>query len=282
MKLLLLLIVFISSQFGETFRSFQFLSKFRWQNTFLKNNEDKFDKLSDFLQQLAESQKMTDQQLNKLADKTDEQLNKLADKTDEQLNKLADKTDEQLNKLTKSLKASQNRIDKQLEGLIGYNKNRDLELEKILSKTFSDFLKKNEWLVLTIDLDKIYSTDGREITEWDGIIYATHENNNPCLFFIEAKQLFTTDKLRDFYKRIEMMKNDVLPKLNYKDPNAAQIYKSMAKTLSQYLELSGNATTKVCGVIGSPNIEDSTKAQISASTSYVTLTKDVYTVVLQI
>jgi hypothetical protein len=38
-------------------------------------------------------------------------------------------------------------------------------------------------LVLTVDLDKIYSTEGREITEWDGIIYATHENNNIIIYF---------------------------------------------------------------------------------------------------
>ena len=66
--LLIVLILFLSSPF----RSFKFLSKFKIRNSFLKNNQDKFDKLSDFLQQLAESEKQTEEQLKK----TDEQLKK--------------------------------------------------------------------------------------------------------------------------------------------------------------------------------------------------------------
>jgi hypothetical protein len=269
-----------------------------------KNYDDKFDKLSDCLLK-------TDDLLNKLIKKTNKELSHLIasqEKTEKQIKQMSnliasqvasqEKTEKQMSNLIASqvasqektekqmrnLIASQEKTDKELNNLIGYNKNRDNELEIAFLNAFVDFLNKNEWwFVVTLDVAEIYDTQGKVITEWDGVVYATHKNiSNPCLFFLETKQLFTTKKLQSFYKRLDKMKKDVLPKLNYKDPDAKQIYKSMAKTLSTYLELSGNITAKVYGVIGSPNIEQGAKERISASTSFVTLTEDVYKVVLQI
>jgi hypothetical protein len=189
--------------------------------------------------------------------------------------KFKKKTAKQLNKTDLQLKITQI----QLDGLLCYNKNRDHELEMVFLKTFVDYLKKNNWSACTVDIDEVYDQQGKVITEWDGIVYATHENiSYPCLFFIETKQIFTTQKLQNFYERLDKMKNDILPNLNFKDPDAKQIYKGMAKIFSLHFD----NTTRVYGVIGSPNIEQGAKDKISASTSFITLTKDVYKVVLQL
>ena len=56
-----------------------------------------------------------------------------------------------------------------LENLVGYNKNRDEELEVLLSTAFYEYLRQKKWQVLQIKVSQIYNTTGSPILQWDFI-----------------------------------------------------------------------------------------------------------------
>ena len=89
-----------------------------------------------------------------------------------------------LKNTTISLQSAQNITNAQLKELIGYNQNRDSELECVLLSSFRNHLRMNDWEEYEIEVKNIYEPDGRVITKWDGIIFAVHPSMKyPIIFF---------------------------------------------------------------------------------------------------
>ena len=100
-----------------------------------------------------------------------------------------------------------------LQNLVGYNKNRDEELEVLLSSAFYDYLRQEEWQVEQIKVSEIYNTTGSPILEWDFIFFATHQDYEPTLFLGEAKQLAKSSHGSTLSTKALKMTSLVLPGL---------------------------------------------------------------------
>jgi hypothetical protein len=85
---------------------------------------------------------------------------------------------------------SQAKTERQLFELIGYNKNRDIELESVISSYFHLTLLNEGWNVTRVKVKDIYSLEGRLLTDWDGAFFGTRSDMElPIFFIVESKQL---------------------------------------------------------------------------------------------
>ena len=100
-----------------------------------------------------------------------------------------------------------------LVNLVGYNKNRDEELEVLLSTAFYEYLRKKKWQVGQIKVSEIYNTTGSPILQWDFIFFATHQDYEPTLFLGEAKQLAKSSHCSTLTTKVLKMTSLVLPGL---------------------------------------------------------------------
>ena len=100
-----------------------------------------------------------------------------------------------------------------LENLVGYNKNRDEELEVLLSTAFYEYLRQKKWQVAQIKVSEIYNTTGSPILQWDFIFFATHQDYEPTLFLGEAKQLAKSSHCSTLTTKVLKMTSLVLPGL---------------------------------------------------------------------
>lgn len=100
-----------------------------------------------------------------------------------------------------------------LENLVGYNKNRDEELEVLLSTAFYEYLRQKKWQVVQIKVSEIYNTTGSPILQWDFIFFATHQDYEPTLFLGKAKQLAKSSHCSTLTTKVLKMTSLVLPGL---------------------------------------------------------------------
>ena len=100
-----------------------------------------------------------------------------------------------------------------LVNLVGYNKNRDEELEVLLSTAFYEYLRHIKWQVEQIKVSEIYNTTGSPILQWDFIFFATHQDYEPTLFLGEAKQLAKSSHCSTLITKVLKMTSLVLPGL---------------------------------------------------------------------
>jgi hypothetical protein len=165
-----------------------------------------------------------------------------------------------------------------IQQLIGYNQNRDSELEKIILDTFIEHLEAQSWDVINVNIDNIYEPNGTVIMEWDGVLFASHPSKkDTTLFFIETKQLFTVAKLNYFKARLESM-HQLITNLDPKMKDANVKYLTVARRLTRFTRL-GNFN--IAGVVASPNIEAGVMDLLmEGEHSYITLRNNNYLVKL--
>jgi len=158
----------------------------RLNRLFVSKEPDEYNRVLELIGNLAKSQ-----------DKTEELIGNLA--------KSQDKTEELIGNLAKS----QAKTEIKLRQLIGYNSNRDQELEDAIEEALFRKLQDSGWNVVRVGFTEIYQ-DNRLILEWDGIIEAKHvESSRNVLFVIETKQIFTVEKFESFRKRFAKMKKSI-------------------------------------------------------------------------
>lgn len=137
----------------------------------------------------------------------------------------------------KELKESQIKTEKQLLQLIGYNKNRDEELEDAVENALFRKLLESGWNVKVVGTTEVFRKGGRPFLEWDGVLAAENlASSKKVLFVIETKQIFSRKKFNTFVKRFHSMKYAMDPK-HLMDDNW--------RPFVDY---------ELCGVIGSPMI----------------------------
>ena len=144
------------------------------------------------------------------------------------------------------------RVNTSIKQLIDYNKNRDKELELQMKDVYFCALLKENWSVEIIDVDVIYSPDGKSIIEWDGILFGTHADFDPTFFFIETKQVATSAKYNSLVERVANMSSNILPEIlaHVASKNDDEKYKSSINKLIKHLRRHPNYRTT--GVLASP------------------------------
>jgi DNA-binding protein H-NS len=251
----------------------------------LKGQDDlRFEKLfqlqensAKLINELAKAQEQTAKDLRSV-EEAQEKAAKAQEQTAKDLSELSRSVEEAQKQTAKDLSD----LSKRVKDLIGYNSNRDEELEVLFENKLLDFLEDQGWEVTKIrNVDNIYDSNGVVLTELDGIIFGTHKSYPEIgfYFFLEAKQIFSLKKYREnFLTKIPILQKtlDELPgyKLS-KNP----FYSEMCNKLYRYRRLC--TTHRVVGVLGSPCIEASLKKQlITDQTSSITFSSDQYIVKL--
>jgi hypothetical protein len=168
-------------------------------------------------------------------------------------------------------------MTRSIKDLIGYNANRDNELEVICQDQWYKFLEENGWEPEVVEVKDIFLPNCTEFTEWNGIVYATHpELSFSVMFFIEVKQLFTIPNYRDFQKRLQDI-SELIANLDLKLKESNCDYRKMARKLVRYARSGDRPTMKILGVIASPLIDNSTmEAVMNDRTCFLTMIGNMY------
>jgi hypothetical protein len=211
--------MFLPSQFA----SIQKLGRFVGSNSLVCYS------LKSKIEMLVDAQLKTDAQQKK----TDEQLKK----TDEQLKK----TDEQLKK-----------TDEQLKNLIGYNQNRDFDLEEIMRNALKHHLEETGWDPRILEVSHIYDMNGTALVEFDGFILAEEiDSGIRRLFVLEVKQVLNISKLNGFKDSLLKFRT-ILPTLDNRNKNASSDYLKVANRMYKCHGVD------IVGVVASPSISSDT------------------------
>lgn len=173
-----------------------------------------------------------------------------------------------------------NKLSVEANNLRGYNNNRDEELEITLETKLLDYLFNQGWDAMKIrNVNYIYSSKDKVLTELDGIIFGTHESYPDIgfFFFLEAKQVFDLRKYRlNFVTKIPIL-TKTLDELPEDKGSSNTKYYSMCKALRMHKLKRSNY--RVVGIIGSPCIDSSLiKRFTDDHVSTITLSSDHYVV----
>jgi len=175
------------------------------------------------------------------------------------------------------------RVDASLKQLIDYNHNRDSELELQMRDVYFDALLKENWHVEIIDVDVIYSPDGKSIIEWDGILFGTLHGLSPTLFLIETKQVATLAKYNSLLERVGNMSSNILPKILLHNASKSDDvkYKSSINKLIKHLR---GQEYNTAGVLASPGFPVDLLEQLrqEKKVGIVHLSQNQYMAVVQI
>jgi hypothetical protein len=168
------------------------------------------------------------------------------------------------------------------KNLVGYNRNRDKELELSLSNAFCDYLARQKWNVSPINVSEIFSSSGDVIAEWDFVFFATHPQHESTLFLGEVKQLAKSFHVSKLCSKVSLMSSTVLPQFLSHGVQASDLkdFKSCAgkflKHLRRYPEY------KVIGVLSFSGCEVGLMATMEkANISFLCPAKDQYAVTLR-
>jgi hypothetical protein len=168
------------------------------------------------------------------------------------------------------------------KNLVGYNRNRDKELELSLSNAFCDYLARQKWNVSPINVSEIFSSSGDVIAEWDFVFFATHPQHESTLFLGEVKQLAKSFHVSKLCSKASLMSSTVLPQFLSHGVQTSDLkdYKSCAgkflKHLRRYPEY------KVIGVLSFSGCEVGLMATMEkANISFLCPAKDQYAVTLR-
>jgi len=166
--------------------------------------------------------------------------------------------------------------------LVGYNRNRDKELELSLPNAFCDHLTRQKWNVSPINVSEIFSSSGDVIAEWDFVFFATHPQHESTLFMGEFKQLAKSFHVSKLCSKVSLMSSTVLPQFLSHGVQTSDLkdYKSCAgkflKHLRRYPEY------KVIGVLSFSGCEVGLMATMEkANISFLCPAKDQYAVTLR-
>lgn len=141
---------------------------------------------------------------------------------------------EDMSSLKNVVETNHNKTDNQLKQLINYNKNRDNDLESVISGRFLQKLQQEGWSVSKLNFHQVYDHAGTNLFGFDSVMFAAHVNqSNPILFFGETKQLFTRSKLIGFYCRLERMQREVLPFLSMNGATVCNQHLRMAREINK-------------------------------------------------
>jgi len=189
------------------------------------------------------------------------------------LAKLADsqlKTDIQIKK-----------TDDQICKLFSYNQNRDRELEDMIGEAFFKGMIKAGWKIVRIPIRYMYKENGLYQSEWDGIFYATHSAvKDPCLFFLETKQIMSSVKYKNAQTRLSKTKR-FLEKIKWDDVEVTDGVENDFTAMKGIFRLFFTSFPKIELVIGSPFVETDVEKQLEADgVSCVTSSEDQYVVTL--
>mmetsp|Transcript_12350 Transcript_12350/g.16976 ORF Transcript_12350/g.16976 Transcript_12350/m.16976 type:complete len:252 (+) Transcript_12350:24-779(+) len=189
---------------------------------------------------------------------------------------LASSTNASICELDAVISANSNKTEDKLRKLIGYNENRDSELELLFLNILTEYLERENWEVSDVKVTDIYDTNGTVLMKWDGILFAEHPCNieENTLFFLETKQLFTVSKFKYFKQRLEKL-DGILASLDPKTKPADEKYIKVARRLTRYCR---KGKFNIVGVLASPNIERGVLNSLENGDYYITLRDSSYEV----
>jgi hypothetical protein len=171
------------------------------------------------------------------------------------------KTDEQLRK-----------TDEQLKNLIGYNKNRDYELESIMEDLVYDTLDKMDKQPIIVKVSHIPDINGTALVQFDGVIAVDSYDGSKFLLLLETKQRFKVNHVKSLKERA-LLFQAILPTLDTTLKEADEEYKMVARRLYRYRDY------KVAAIACSPNFDASARKLVEdENIPFVTLSRDVYKV----
>jgi hypothetical protein len=188
-----------------------------------------------------------------------------------------------IRQLAMEIQIVQEQTDRQLKALIGYNQNRDKELDFNMQTAFFESLLVEELQVEQVRLQYIYNSNGREVAEWDGVFYVTFASKvPPRLFFLESKQVFSLEKYKDSKRRMQDTIN-LLNSIDFEDPivSSKRNFSKMRTILRKFFG-SGVERPQMALVVCSPVIEQDLTVQLEEDgTSSVTFPHDRFIVQLR-
>ena len=168
------------------------------------------------------------------------------------------------------------------KNLVGYNRNRDKELELSLSNVFCDHLTRHKWNVSPINVSEIFSSSGDVIAEWDFVFFATHPQHESTLFLGEVKQLAKSFHVSKLCSKASLMSSTVLPQFLSHGVQTSDLedYKSCAEKFIKHLRRCPEY--KVIGVLSFSVCEVGLMATMEkANISFLCPAKDQYAVTLR-
>ena len=168
------------------------------------------------------------------------------------------------------------------KNLVGYNRNRDKELELSLSNAFCDHLTRHKWNVSPINVSEIFSSSGDVIAEWDFVFFATHPQHESTLFLGEVKQLARSFHVSKLCSKASLMSSTVLPQFLSHGVQTSDLedYKSCAGKFLKHLRRCPEY--KVIGVLSFSGCEVGLMATMEkANISFLCPAKDQYAVTLR-
>jgi hypothetical protein len=160
----------------------------------------------------------------------------------------------------------QKKTDEQLKNLIGYNQNRDLELEEVMRNALKHHLEETGWDPRILEVSHIYDVNSTALVEFDGFVLAEEiDSGLRKLFVLEVKQVLNLSKLNGFKDRLLKFRM-ILPTLDNRNKNASSDYLKVANRMYKCHGVD------IVGVVASPSIssdtmETLTKEQVPHITS---------------